>query len=125
VVDVGALADFVEAVPAVVTVEGREVVVVRWKGELFALRNVCPHQSQRFVHGTVCHDLTSTLDGELTSGEAILVCPWHNWPFDLRTGQCTVDALKRVKVFDVRVVDNRVLIGSSPSEPDNHDPARI
>jgi nitrite reductase/ring-hydroxylating ferredoxin subunit len=94
----------------VVHVRGREVVVVAWHGEFFALRNVCPHQSQEFVKGKVCHDIAATPDGELTLMDPVLVCPWHNWPYDLRSGQCSVDPMKRVRAYDVRAVNGRVLI---------------
>jgi nitrite reductase/ring-hydroxylating ferredoxin subunit len=109
-VDVGSVEDFADGVPKMVSVNSREVVVVRWRTGLFALRNVCPHQSQRLHTGTVRHDVTASVDGELEFGELVIVCPWHNWPFALRTGRCTVDPQKRVRSFDVRVERGRVIL---------------
>jgi nitrite reductase/ring-hydroxylating ferredoxin subunit len=109
-VDVGSVDDFADGVPELVRVHSREVVVVKWNACFFALRNVCPHQSQRLHTGTVRHEVTARLDGELEFGEAVLVCPWHNWPFALRTGHCTVDPRKRVRSFDARVEQGRVVI---------------
>lgn len=113
--DVGAVAEFPEGQPRVVHVEGREIVVIHWNGSFYGLRNVCPHQAQTFQAGNVCQDLTASLDGELTLGDAVLVCPWHNWPFDIRTGQCTVDELKRVRTFAVSTIDGRVVVSDHPT----------
>jgi nitrite reductase/ring-hydroxylating ferredoxin subunit len=109
-IDVGALDEFREATPAVVDVAGREVVVVRWEGEVYALRNVCPHQSQSFVKGAVRREIGATPDGALHLKEPVLACPWHCWPFELATGRCTIDARKRVRTFEVSVLEGRVLI---------------
>lgn len=108
--DVGSVEDFPDGVPRLVRVNARGVVVVKWRTSLFALRNVCPHQSQRLHTGTVCREVTASVDGELAFGEPVLVCPWHNWPFALRTGRCTVDPHKRVRSFDVRVERGRVIV---------------
>jgi nitrite reductase (NADH) small subunit len=109
-VDVGSVEDFADGVPTVVRVNSREVVVVRCEGDLVALRNVCPHQSQQLHTGTVRHDMTASVDGEIELGEPVIVCPWHNWPFSLRTGRCTVDPRKRVRVFTVRIERGRVIV---------------
>jgi nitrite reductase/ring-hydroxylating ferredoxin subunit len=108
--DVGGVEDFADGVPKLVCVNAREVVVVKWRTGLFALRNVCPHQSQRLHTGTVRREVTASVDGELAFGEPVLVCPWHNWPFALRTGHCTVDPHKRVRSFEVRVERGRVIV---------------
>jgi nitrite reductase/ring-hydroxylating ferredoxin subunit len=115
------VSNFEDAVPTVVNVYGREVVVIGWKGEFFALRNICPHQSQSFVRGKVCYDLVGTPNGELALSEPVLVCPWHNWPYDLRTGKCTVDPTKRVRTFEVRVDEGRVMIRADKSRKTSED----
>jgi nitrite reductase/ring-hydroxylating ferredoxin subunit len=121
-VDVGSVDEFDEAVPRVVRVAGREVVVVLWRGEFFALRNVCPHQSGSFLRGLVCHDITASPAGSLEVGEPVIVCPRHCWPYELRTGQCTVDPRKRVRVYDVRIDQSRVLVSAGRKTRDSDGP---
>jgi len=33
----------------------------------------------------------------------VLRCPWHQWTFDIATGQCLVDETLRVATYPVRV----------------------
>lgn len=54
-------------------VEGEQVLLANIEGEIYAYRNACPTDGR------------STLEGGRVSG-AVLVCPWHNCAFDLRTG---------------------------------------
>ncbi len=56
-----------------VKVEGTPVLLVKVNGEIFAFDNRCPHMSCGFSGGS--------LDG------FVIVCPCHEWRFDLRTGE--------------------------------------
>ena len=50
--------------------------------------------------------------GSLSAGAIIdgcVLCPWHAWPFDVNTGICTDADSYRVKTYDVRVENGRVL----------------
>src|SRR5262245_27986865 len=37
-----------EGVGLVVVAQGREIMIVRWRGEIHAVRNICPHMSVPF-----------------------------------------------------------------------------
>jgi nitrite reductase/ring-hydroxylating ferredoxin subunit len=111
--DAGALDDFAPGVGVVREFRGRKIIIIRFKDELFALRNVCPHQTQSFEGGRVHYEFDA--DGEpgqlrVKRDEPVIACPWHAWTFSLRDGHCTVDAKLRVKTYDVKVVDGRVLV---------------
>jgi len=56
-----------------VTVEGTPVLLVKHQGQIFAINNRCPHMACGFSGGT--------LDG------GVIVCPCHEWRFDLETGE--------------------------------------
>src|SRR4051794_1796187 len=93
-VDVAALADLPPGVPTVVSVGKREIALVRVDDRVFALRNICPHQSQSFAGGVVA----SRIEGAGTPGafsmrtdSPLLMCPWHHWEFDLASGKCAFD----------------------------------
>jgi nitrite reductase/ring-hydroxylating ferredoxin subunit len=113
VIVVGNIDDLREKVPVIIDIGGREVVIVRWENEVFALRNTCPHQSQSFFSGTVHERIVSTgkLGGvAISDDQPILACPWHSWGFDLRSGQCSVDKKLRVAIFTTEVKDGQVLV---------------
>ena len=114
-VDVGALEEYVdgESVFRVVTVGEREYGILRWHGEFYAVRNQCPHRGGHicgFVrpHATV-DPATSRVALDLE--RPILVCAWHHWEFDLRSGQALCDPAVRAKTIPIVLSDDdRVLI---------------
>jgi nitrite reductase (NADH) small subunit len=74
-----------------------EIAVFRTgTGDVFALRDQCPHRggplSQGIVHG-----------GRVT-------CPLHEWVIDLKTGRATGVDEGCTPTFPVRIVDGRVEI---------------
>ncbi|MDO8208890.1 nitrite reductase (NAD(P)H) small subunit [Conexibacter sp. CPCC 206217] len=116
-VDVCALDELEEGVPAVKRAGNRELVLARWRGEVFALRNVCPHQSQSFMCGNVHPRLRgSSAPGGLIADAAdpVLACPWHTWEFRLQDGRCTTDPQLRVATYPVGVENGRVLVDLRP-----------
>jgi nitrite reductase/ring-hydroxylating ferredoxin subunit len=87
-----------------VEVEGRSIGVFNVDGQLFALRDRCPHQGGPLCSGRVSGSVTSSRPGEyLWDGSSpVLRCPWHGWEFDMRTGQSWFDpARTRVKSYQV------------------------
>ena len=112
-VDVCAVADLEEGVPTLVKAAGRELVVARWRGEVYALRNVCPHQTQSFVCGNVHARLRgSSRPGGMVADdrEPVIACPWHTWEFKLTDGRCITDDKLRVKTYPVQVERGRVMV---------------
>ena len=74
-------------------VDGKGVLVLNIKGELFALSDTCPHRGASLLGGALTGHVVSEKPGEYTysrSGE-ILRCPWHAWEFDVRTGRSWCD----------------------------------
>ena len=87
----------------VVRTEGRQILVLNTERGIFACANRCPHEG---------YPLSEAV---LTDG-CVLTCNWHNWKFDLATGETLVggDALPR---FPVRVQDGRVWLDITPPDP--------
>jgi nitrite reductase (NADH) small subunit len=116
--DVGHVSEFQEGTVRVVVADARDIGVLRWRHEWFAVRNVCPHLGAALCEGRVQSFLdadTSSDGGLIVDGSRpMLMCPWHRWEFDLRTGW-SVRGGERVKTHPVTVRDGRVLIDvSSP-----------
>jgi nitrite reductase/ring-hydroxylating ferredoxin subunit len=88
---------------AVVRAEGRQILLLQTARGLYACANRCPHEGFPLSEGV------------LTDG-CVLTCNWHNWKFDLSTGETLVggDALPR---YPVRVQDGRVWLDLTPPDP--------
>lgn len=112
IVDAGPLEDFREREVTIVQLEGREVGIVRWAGEIFALANVCVHQRGPLCRGTLAARLDAPAPGmmQLDEGSPVLACPWHGWEFDVRTGRAIWDRRYRVRTYRARVEAGRVLV---------------
>jgi nitrite reductase (NADH) small subunit len=77
-------------------VEGVGVCLANVNGELCALDNVCPHRQGPLGQGWI-------------EGEAV-ICPWHSWAFNSKTGLADYPAHERVDVFPLRVEGEDVLV---------------
>lgn len=82
------------------TIGSREVAIFRKGEEVYAIDATCPHRR-------------GPLDGGELEDGYIVVCPWHGWRFDIRTGKSPTDPGQvlchhaAVEGADVRVKVNR------------------
>ena len=65
-------------------------------GELSALDNWCPHRRGPLGQGWI-------------EGKAV-VCPWHSWAFDVRTGRAEYPEEERVDTFSVKTEAGDVFV---------------
>jgi len=90
----------------VVEISGRSIGVFNIEGEFYALRNRCPHAGGPLCEGVLSGFVRSEMPGEydyVRKGE-ILRCPWHQWEFDVKTGQSWFDPVKtRVRRYETSV----------------------
>ena len=77
-----------------VELEGRELGIFNIQGKYFAYLNWCPHQG-----GPLCEGSCTGEEGE------ILACPWHDWEFDLKTGENIPRSDIQLPSYDVEVKD--------------------
>ena len=77
-------------------IAGVGICLANVDGELSALDNWCPHRRGPLGQGW--------LEG------AAVVCPWHSWTFNVRTGIAEFPVHERVDVFPVLVVGEDVLV---------------
>jgi len=78
------------------TVGDRVICLANVGGELSAMDNVCLHRGGPLGQGIVT-------DGKI-------VCPWHGWQYDPRSGAATHDPAAKVKVYPVKIEGDDVLI---------------
>jgi nitrite reductase/ring-hydroxylating ferredoxin subunit len=86
---VSELADFPSGTRRIVNVGGREIGVFRIGREFYAVRNRCPHQGGPLCLGSLRPRLVSEVPGVvgIADGAPLVVCPWHAWQYDARTGE--------------------------------------
>jgi nitrite reductase/ring-hydroxylating ferredoxin subunit len=97
-VRVAALDEVVPGRVATVQIDGRPAVLARHGDTVYACGAVCTHRGGPLGEGR----LTGTR----------LVCPWHGWMFDVRTGTCLVPARgAALPTYPVRVQDGDVWVG--------------
>ena len=65
-------------------------------GEIHAVDGICPHRGGPLAHGAL-HGAT-------------IVCPWHAWEFDCRSGEYDFDQAIRLKKHSVTIEDDIIFV---------------
>jgi len=65
------------------------IALFNHEGEYFAIDDSCPHQGASLGEG-VLHD-------------GRVICPWHAWVFELRSGRCPRDSHEPVATYPIRL----------------------
>ena len=81
--------DIPEGGRLLVEVGGREVGIYRLNGRFHALLNRCPHLGGPLCKGGVVSEIYAPVPGDVRhdASRLFVTCPWHNWEFDVTTGQ--------------------------------------
>lgn len=79
-----------------VKVEGSPVLLIKQFGQIYAIDNMCPHMGCRFSGGT--------LDGP------VIVCPCHDWRFDLKTGEYEEDPEIKLVSYECKVESGKIWV---------------
>jgi nitrite reductase (NADH) small subunit len=72
------------------------ICVANVNGEITAMDNVCLHRGGPLGQGVI-------------EGNKV-VCPWHGWQFDPKTGEATHNPKARLAVYDLEIKDGEVMI---------------
>ena len=84
-------------------VGGREVAVFRTRGgDLFATQARCPHKGAPLADGLV--------------GDGKIVCPFHAYAFELRTGEPVMNACPSLETHEVRLEAGEIVLALSEVE---------
>lgn len=116
---IGRIGEIPEGGRKIVDVAGRSVGVFNIDGEYFALLNQCPHKGAELCSGGTIFGSShaDSPTGEVTyEPKRSLRCPWHQWEYDVRTGESFSDpANDRVRKYDVAVVPGSEVANSESS----------
>lgn len=89
--------------------EGKQIVLFAGEDGIYACNNRCPHEGYPLMEGK--------LDPDSKGGGCILTCNWHNWKFDLASGETLVggDKLRR---YPVEIIDGEVWVDTADPPPE-------
>jgi len=102
-VHVGSLAALAEKGRQLVKLGAKQIVLFHSGGRVYACNNRCPHEGYPLK------------EGSLSQG-CVLTCNWHNWKFDLESGDTLVggDKLRR---YPVRLIDDDIWLDVADPPP--------
>jgi 3-phenylpropionate/trans-cinnamate dioxygenase ferredoxin subunit len=95
-------------------VGGREIGVFRVDGQFYAIRNRCPHQGGPLCLGRILPRLVADGPGEILvdrDSPPFVVCPWHGWQYDARTGESYAPGDPGARSYRVSVESGQGLAG--------------
>jgi nitrite reductase (NADH) small subunit len=78
------------------TVGERVICVANVRGTITAMDNVCLHRGGPLGQGII--------------SRGKVVCPWHGWEFDPRTGAATHNPAARLAVYPIKIEGDDVLV---------------
>jgi nitrite reductase (NADH) small subunit len=74
----------------------KEICLANVNGEYSAIDNICLHQGGPLGQGMI------------ENGK--VVCPWHGWQYDPKTGALTQNPNLKVAVYPLKIEDGNVLV---------------
>lgn len=104
---VGTRDEFDDGFRKVLTIDDREIIVLRENDRFYAFDNWCPHQGGPVGEGVVVGKTCMLVgeggawEGDRFSETLHLVCPWHGWEYELDTGVFAGDDSVRLQPHDV------------------------
>ncbi len=94
-----------------------EIGVFRLGEEYFAWESNCPHMGGPVCQGRVMNRVMEVLDAEKRSHgyefveeDVHIVCPWHGFEFNLRTGAHPGEANTKLRGFEVVAKDGAIYV---------------
>lgn len=77
-------------------INGKSILVCRAGGKLHAVDGICPHRGAQLGTGAL-------------QGNAV-ICPWHDWAFDVETGCGLTNPMSTLSKYDVSVSDGQIVV---------------
>lgn len=88
----------------IVKIDGKQIAVFLRDGAVYACNNRCPHEGYPLKEGSL-------------TGECTLTCNWHNWKFDLKTGDNMFGG-DRLRIYPTEVRGDDIWIDVSDPPQD-------
>ena len=114
---VGKASEFTERDRRIVMHDNLEIGVFHIAGEFFAYENNCVHQGGPACQGRIISKGEESLGEHMTSlglryskDDVHIVCPWHGYEYNIRTGRHPGRDNVRLRPFDVTVSGDDVIV---------------
>jgi len=79
-----------------VSVVGRTILLIKRERQVYALTSRCPHMGRDLSNGKLVDN--------------ILVCPCHNWSFDITNGEYQTNKAIKLLTFECKVENGEVYV---------------
>ncbi len=79
-----------------VDAEGQAIALYKVDGQVYALAGVCPHAGGPLAEGS--------LNG------CLVMCPWHGWEFNVKTGLCDFNPDMGTKTYPVKEENGAIFV---------------
>lgn len=96
---------------------GVEIGVFRLGDEYFAWESNCPHQGGPICQGRIMNRVDEVIGAEgrsegyrFVEEDVHIVCPWHGFEFNIRTGRHPGDPETRLRGFEVALRDGAIYV---------------
>ena len=84
--------------PRLLLVRNKRLCLIRMENQIVAVEDKCPHNGESLSRGQV------NFLGEV-------VCPWHNYRFDLTTGRESGERTRDLTTYPVKMDSDGVFVG--------------
>jgi len=81
---------------AIIEVGEKEIALFNYKGDYYAIDNICPHRGAPLGEGRI--------------EEGILICPNHEWRFELKSGWCPQNPELSTEVYPIKVHEGKIYV---------------
>jgi len=88
-VKVASLSELAPGSAKAVEVKGKAIALFNVGGTIYATDNTCLHQGGPLGEGELMGD--------------VVICPWHQWEYNVRTGELIGDSSLKVATYSVQV----------------------
>jgi len=116
-VNIGSASKFADPGRKVVACERFEVAVFKLDGEFFAYLNQCPHMGGPACQGKMIAKVEEIIAEDRSSKGMMfsktkmhVVCPWHGYEFDIRTGVHPGNPRAQLRKIKIAVSGDDVII---------------
>lgn len=79
-----------------INVKGQSIVLFFSKDKVYALNAVCPHRGGPLDEGDI--------------NDEEIVCPWHGFAFNLKTGGCLNSPGYSTKTYEVKIEGDKIKV---------------
>src|ERR1700674_224633 len=113
----GRVADYAEGDRKVVSCGEAEVGIFRIDGQIYAWHNRCSHRGGPVCQGRIMRRVIEPVDaqGRLRTldyheSDTHIVCPWHGYEFNIKTGRHPGNAAARLRKVDIKLRDGEIYV---------------